>query len=89
MDIKLNFDERLPPGGVKELIRTPSGRAYLDKLRARHKTSLFQPGTKEFDNLYGDKLRQGAKLKEAQERQAKDEWQKIADENRLSRFKNR
>lgn len=62
----------MPKGGVNELLKSPSGRAHLAELQKRHWKDILQPGDKFFDKVYGDKLRREERLREKNERIARD-----------------
>lgn len=66
--------ERLPKGGVKELLKTPSGRQYLSRLQERHKLDILQPGQAGFDKRWGNAVKQRKEADQKREKLSRDEW---------------
>ena len=67
--------EWLPEGGVKELVKTPQGREYLGKLQKKYEKFLYQPGSKEFANVYQPKIDEANRVRAKQIRESKEMWQ--------------
>jgi len=61
---------------VKELIKTQSGRQYLDKMRERYRFDLLQPKDPLFNKVYGNQIKQQNNNNIKQQELAKAEWEK-------------
>ena len=66
--------ERMPPGGTKELLKSESGRKYLNELRSRFKNDLHQPGSPEFEKHYRPKIEEQQRRNEEARRKSQDLW---------------
>lgn len=66
--------EWLPKGGVKELLKSPSGRQYLSRLQERHKLDCLQPCQVGFDKRWGNGLKQKKEQEQKREKMSRDEW---------------
>ena len=64
----------MPHGGVDELLKSPSGREHLKRIQEANKIKLLQPSDPMFEKVYGNDIKKGKKIKEKQERMARDEW---------------
>lgn len=73
------FDEKMPKGGVKELMRSKDGRDYLSKLQKRHWKDILQPSNPLFEKVYGDKLKRDAQKLEEKKRKSQDEWAELEE----------
>ena len=73
------IDEPMPKGGVKELLRSHDGRAYLDKLQKRHWKDLVQPSDPLFQKIYGAKLKANERVAQKNKRRADDEWAELKE----------
>ena len=74
------MNEYMPKGGVNELLKSDSGRRYLQELQDRHKNEIQQPRNpdgspnSEFQKLYGDRIKKDKALREKNEKLSKDMW---------------
>ena len=57
---------------VKELKKTPSGRAYLEKLQKQQGYDLLQPSDPMFNKVWGKKLKENQEIREKQIKQNKE-----------------
>jgi len=57
---------------VKELVKSDSGRKYLEKERKEAGTDLLQPTDQKFKRVYGAKIERDKKTREYQEQQSRD-----------------
>jgi len=62
------------PVSVNELVKSSEGRKHLAKLQEQHKFDILQPGQKDFDRVWGGKVKANKEALEKKERMAKDEW---------------
>ena len=61
--------------GVKELLKSFSGRLYLGSLQKKYWREILQPSDPLFEKVYGSSLKEKAKLREANERLARSLWE--------------
>lgn len=66
----------MPKGGVQELLKSASGREYLNKLRERHKKDLLQPSDPMFKKVYGNTVKKTEDMHAKQREQAQAEWER-------------
>lgn len=57
---------------VKELVKSNSGRKYLERERKKSGTDLLQPDNPKFKRVYGAKIERDRKTREFQEQQSRD-----------------
>ena len=76
-------DEKMPRGGVKELVRSKDGRDYLAKLQKRHWKDIVQPSNPLFEKIYGDKLKKTAEKMEKQKKLAESEWKELEEKKKF------
>ena len=67
------LEDFMPESGVKELKKSKSGNAYLEKLQKKYHTDLLQPGDPMFEKVYGDKIERDKKIKKQQEATCNEE----------------
>ena len=76
-------DEKMPRGGVKELVRSKDGRDYLVKLQKRHWKDIVQPSNPLFEKIYGDKLKKTSEKMERQKKLAEEEWKELEEKKKF------
>lgn len=87
MDIRIIEREKMPQGGVKELMKSSDGRRYLSELQKRHKDDILQPheDPARFQSLYGEKIRKNREIREQQERDSRDQWEEREQKKQAAR----
>lgn len=66
----------MPKGGVNELVKTPAGRKYLQRLQNRHRKDILQPGDPMFEKVWGSSVRRREELKRKSKEDADAQWEK-------------
>ena len=76
-------EEKMPPGGAKELRESSEGRKYLEKLQKKHELDLLQPGTEKFNQVYGDKIKRDKEEKNRAQAETNSQWMEREDRKRF------
>lgn len=64
----------MPKGGVNELLKSPSGRAYLGELQKRYWKETLQPSDPRFEKVYGKEIREREEKMERNRRDYIEEY---------------
>lgn len=72
----------MPPGGVKELQRSESGRRYLGKLQKKYSKDILQPGQPGFRKAWGAKVDSDARNSQRQKDESKEIYERKAFDDR-------
>lgn len=74
--------EEMPKGGVNELLKSPSGRAYLDKLQKKYWKETLQPNNPLFQKVWGKDIMEREKRLEETKRRGQEEYQEQLDKKK-------
>ena len=76
------MNDKMPKGGVKELIKSESGRRYLAKLQKKHAKDLLQPGQPGFKETWGNQVKATERMHKKQRDIASEEWERKEFDNK-------
>ena len=72
------LENKLPKGGVQELLKSFGGRRYLADLRKRFWKELLQPSDPRFWKVYGPQIKKSEEKRKENVRISKKLWKKVA-----------
>ena len=81
------LENKLPKGGVQELLKSYGGRRYLADLRKRFWKELLQPSDPRFWKVYGPQIKRSEEKRKLNVRISKKLWKKAAKKNNDRRTK--